>query len=124
MLKVRGKTRFDPTLRRDGLFHVSCISTIQTALAISPGEITGPHSLITGNVSGVYGDCTYIRGNVSNIAGDVTYMKGDVSGLEGYVTLESFMATGVFGNVSGSSRVLSATLLHRVLPMIEDVQID
>jgi hypothetical protein len=46
-------------------------------------EYPGPNLRMTGDVSGLYGDCTYLRGDVSGLTGDCTRLDGYCTGIFG-----------------------------------------
>jgi hypothetical protein len=50
-------------------------------------EYPGPNFSMTGDVSGLYGDCTYFTGDVSGITGNCTFLYGDCTGIIGDLNL-------------------------------------
>mgnify|MGYP003630385705 CR=1 FL=1 len=46
-------------------------------------EYPGPNFSMTGDVSGLYGDCTYFTGDVTGLIGDCTGLSGDCTGIIG-----------------------------------------
>ena len=46
-------------------------------------KVIGSNEFMTGNCSGLWGDCTDLRGVCSGLLGDCTDLRGDCSGLRG-----------------------------------------
>ena len=63
----------------DKLYHYTQFVSVRT-------RVEGPVEDIHGNMSGLYGDCTFIRGDVSGLTGDCSTAYGD--------------ATSVFGGIA------------------------
>ena len=64
-------------------------------------KVMGANSTMSGDCSGLRGDCTMLWGDCSGLKGDCTGLRGDCSGLKGNCTGLRGDCTGLKGNCTG-----------------------
>ena len=66
-------------------------------------KVMGPHSLLSGNCSDLYGDCSRLSGDCSDLSGNCSRLSGDCSRLSGNCSGLSGDCSRLSGNCSGLS---------------------